>query len=167
MQLGATKLADAIFAQTSSEKDDAKSTDTAKDQEKTSADEATKESSAKDDTKDTKEDEKKEEKSEEKTEEKKVEKTEEAKISTDTTKADEDDDDLIETGEPKPSFDLFSETSWKTEVRGLTHWLLFSDGESIYSFNTVRDSEPTELISGLRDVTQLAVDQNKGYLFIG
>ena len=68
--------------------------------------------------------------------------------------------------EQTQSFSLFSEAVYQSEERGLTHWLLYSDGSSIYAYNPVSSQEPTVLLNGLRDVTDLAVDQNKGFLYV-
>ena len=49
---------------------------------------------------------------------------------------------------------------------GLTHWMLYSDGESIFAKNYVKDTKVSEILSDLENVKALAVDANRGYLFI-
>ena len=60
--------------------------------------------------------------------------------------------------QPVAKYNYFSEAAWQSEERGLTHWLLISDGSSVYAYNAVKGTEPVELITGLKDVTQIAVD---------
>jgi hypothetical protein len=53
------------------------------------------------------------------------------------------------------------------EDRGLTHWMLFSDGEAIYAYSIIHSKGvATKVLSNLKGVSSIAVDANLGYLFI-
>jgi len=61
---------------------------------------------------------------------------------------------------------LFSDEVKIEEHLGLTHWMIYSDGGKIYAKNYVKDTKTVEVLGDLKDVTSIAVDANKGYLFI-
>lgn len=44
--------------------------------------------------------------------------------------------------------------------------MLYSDGESVFAKNYVKDTKVATILSDLEDVKALAVDANRGYLFI-
>jgi len=44
--------------------------------------------------------------------------------------------------------------------------MIYSDGGKIYAKNYVKDTKTVEVLGDLKDVTSIAVDANKGYLFI-
>ena len=60
----------------------------------------------------------------------------------------------------------FSDEVRIEEHLGLTHWMLWSDGDSIFVKNYVLDTKVAEVMSDLDNVVSLAVDTNAGYLFI-
>ena len=54
-----------------------------------------------------------------------------------------------------------------SEARGLTHWMIYSDGKALYAYNlVVGDKKVSTLIEDLKDVTSIAVDKNHGYIFV-
>lgn len=57
----------------------------------------------------------------------------------------------------------------ESEARGLTHWMLYSDGSSVYAYDIVTgDGTASAVLSDLpNQVETLAVDSNKGYMFVG
>ena len=55
----------------------------------------------------------------------------------------------------------------ESEARGLTHWLLYTDREAVYAYNVIRgNGVVSKVLSGLQGVSNLAIDKNKGYLFV-
>ena len=44
--------------------------------------------------------------------------------------------------------------------------MLYSDGKSIFAKNYVKNTKVSEVLSDLDDVVALAVDANRGYLFV-
>ena len=44
--------------------------------------------------------------------------------------------------------------------------MLYSDGKSVFAKNYVKNTKVSEILSDLDDVKALAVDANRGYLFI-
>ena len=55
----------------------------------------------------------------------------------------------------------------KSEARGLTHWMIYTDGNALYSYNlVVGDKKVSTLIKDLTNVVSIAVDKNHGYLFV-
>ena len=55
----------------------------------------------------------------------------------------------------------------KSEARGLTHWMIYSDGHALYAYNlVVGDKKVSTLIEDLTNVVSIAVDKNHGYLFV-
>ena len=44
--------------------------------------------------------------------------------------------------------------------------MLYSDGQSIFAKNYVKNTKVSEILSDLEDVKALAVDANRGYLFV-
>lgn len=54
-----------------------------------------------------------------------------------------------------------------SEARGLTHWILASDGEAVFAYSLIQKSDAaTKVLSGLSGVNSLTVDPNQGYLFV-
>lgn len=63
---------------------------------------------------------------------------------------------------------LFGEKMVQSEARGLTHWMLYADGSSVYAYDIVTgDLTATEVLTIEDGVDTLAVDANKGYVFVG
>ena len=51
--------------------------------------------------------------------------------------------DQLETDSDEPApinFELFSEKAADSELRGLTHWMFYSDGSNVYSYGIVHGS---------------------------
>ena len=44
--------------------------------------------------------------------------------------------------------------------------MFYSDGSKIYSKNYVKDTKTVEVLGNLKQVKSIAVDSNKGYLFV-
>ena len=61
---------------------------------------------------------------------------------------------------------MFSDEANYEEIMGLTHWMIFTDGYSIFAKDYVRDSKVFKILDDQDHITCLAVDGNKGYLFI-
>ena len=67
------------------------------------------------------------------------------------------------------NFMYFSEKAANSELMGLTHWMFFTDGFSVYSYGIVHGLNVAHNVladlSG--EVNSMVVDPNKGYLFLG
>ena len=66
----------------------------------------------------------------------------------------------------EPVIKLFSDEVNYEEHMGMGHWMLYSDGQSIFAKNYVKNTKVSEILSDLEDVKALAVDANRGYLFV-
>ena len=60
---------------------------------------------------------------------------------------------------------MFSDEAKYEEIMGLTHWMIFTDGKSLFAKNYIRDSKVFTLLKDQEEITSLAVDANKGYIF--
>ena len=60
---------------------------------------------------------------------------------------------------------VFSEMTFMTETKGLTHWFLANDGTSLWAWNLVRNTSQL-LLEEAATVIAMAVDPVKGYLFL-
>jgi len=85
-----------------------------------------------------------------------------------TLSADEDFEEVSEDGsDPNENkVKYFSTFSRISEKRGLTHWAMYTDGKAIYSWDIVVNSKVRKMLSGLKSVSSLVVDNQRGYLFI-
>ena len=62
---------------------------------------------------------------------------------------------------------MYGEKMEQSEARGLTHWMLYADGSSVSAYDIVTgDKIAAEVLKIESDVSNLAVDANKGYLFV-
>ena len=61
---------------------------------------------------------------------------------------------------------VFSDEAHYEEIMGLSHWMFFTDGSSVYAKNYVRDTKVLAILSSQDEVTDLAVDANKNFLFV-
>ena len=63
---------------------------------------------------------------------------------------------------------LYGEKMEQSEARGLTHWMLYAEGAAVYAYDIVTgDKVAAEVLTLDTPVSNLAVDANKGYLFVG
>ena len=47
----------------------------------------------------------------------------------------------------------------ESQARGLVHWMFFSDGKTIYSYDIVRDAKTAApILEDLKNVEALAID---------
>ena len=60
---------------------------------------------------------------------------------------------------------IYSELTYMTEIKGLTHWFLLKDGESLIAWNMVRDITQV-LIEDASTVLAFTVDPSRGYFFL-
>lgn len=85
--------------------------------------------------------------------------TKKPKIVTDSSSS----NSITEFGEDR----LFSTRMQQSEEKGLTHWMLFSEGKNVYAYNVVNDDKVASNVLEIKnDVVTMAVDHNKGYLFV-
>ena len=56
---------------------------------------------------------------------------------------------------------MFSDEANYEEIMGLTHWMIFTDGYSIFAKDYVRDSKVFKILDDQDHITCLAVDGNK------
>lgn len=52
------------------------------------------------------------------------------------------------------------------EKRGLTHWAIYTDGESIFAWDIILNTAVERIMTDLNEVTALAVDSSRGFIFI-
>ena len=57
----------------------------------------------------------------------------------------------------------------ESEARGLTHWIVYSDESSVYAYDIVtgKGNAQAILVDLPSQVDTIAVDSNKGYMFLG
>jgi hypothetical protein len=53
-----------------------------------------------------------------------------------------------------------------TEIEGVTNWVVFSEGQSVFAYDIVRNSDIQVMVTGLKDARAVAVDTNLQYLFV-
>ena len=54
----------------------------------------------------------------------------------------------------------------QTEIKGLTHWVVYTEGHQVLAFDIVRNTAPIPMITGLTDARAVAIDTNQDYLFV-
>jgi hypothetical protein len=61
----------------------------------------------------------------------------------------------------------YSQKAKSAEDMGLTHWIMYSDGEAVYAYSLLYgNGVASSVLSSTKRVSSLAVDSNKGYLFV-
>jgi len=61
----------------------------------------------------------------------------------------------------------FSQKAKSAEDMGLTHWMMYSDGEAVYAYSLLYgNGVANSVLTSTERVSSLAVDSNKGYLFV-
>ena len=56
--------------------------------------------------------------------------------------------------------------TYMSEIKGLTHWLIYSEGNEVFAWDIVRDNKIQKLVDGLTECVDIAVDANQSYLFV-
>lgn len=59
-----------------------------------------------------------------------------------------------------------SEDMLEDEEKGKKHFLFYSDSSKVYTYNPAVNSSVVTLVSGLKNVQNIAVDEKRKYLFV-